>query len=833
MKTKLLLLFTIFSFCLLNAQIINIPDANFKARLLLASPTNNIASTQTPDSDGYVSTYHQIDTNNDGEIQVSEALLIKYLNVYMGLTQGPITNLLGINSFINLQSLRCNNHQIAALDISSLTSLTHLYCSNNYISNLNVSTAPNLKYLECYANNMSTLNVTGLNNMQSLDCSSNQIGNLNLANFTSLQMLSADNNNLTSLNLSNLPNLTDVNVLDNMITTLITNNLPALLFLECSANQLTSLDVSTVPSLISISAQSNQITTINFGTTHAITSLFLASNQLTSLNLDGFPQLDRLDCRNNNLTTLDVSTAIDMSYLRCDDNQLTSLFIKRGAGVWPSGPGFDYNFGFAENDNLVYICANDADIPLIQNILGSQIYTCSVNSYCNFGYGGVGYTIQGNNKFDNNTNGCDIDDSVYPNLKFAITNSILFSHFISNASGAFSMPVQEGTHTITPQLDNPTYFSVSPPNAVVNFPTDDSPVIANFCIVPNGVHNDLEVICLPTNLAVPGFDAQYKIIYKNNGTEAQSGNITLTFDDSVTDFLNANPVVSSQNSNILNWNFTNLVPFESKEIVLYFNLNSPMETPPLNSGNTLDYTAVITGLTDEKPFDNTSAVKQTVVNSFDPNDKSCVEGNTVGIERVGEYVHYIIRFENNGTANAQNIVVSDLIDTTKFDLSSLVPISGSHSFFTRITSTNKVEFIFQNINLPFDNATNDGYVAFKIKIKSTLVLGDTFSNSANIYFDYNFPIVTNDYTTTIQALGANENLVNGKIQFYPNPVKDIINFDIREDVIKIEVYDLAGRILSSISVHSNKLNLSDLQTGNYIMKVFTERGSTITRILKE
>ena len=27
------------------------------------------------------------------------------------------------------------------------------------------------------------------------------------------------------------------------------------------------------------------------------------------------------------------------------------------------------------------------------------------------------------------------------------------------------------------------------------------------------------------------------------------------------------------------------------------------------------------------------------------------------------------------------------------------------------------------------------------------------SNTANIYFDYNFPIVTNTYTTTIQALG--------------------------------------------------------------------------------
>lgn len=833
MKTRLLLLFTFLSFIFSNAQIVNIPDANFKARLLASTPTGNIASTQTPDSDGYVTTYHKIDTNNDGEIQVSEALLIKYLSLYMGTTQGPITNLTGISSFANLKVLRCNNQQIAVFDPSNLTNLTHLYCSNNYISNLNVTTSPNLKYLECYANNMTNLNITGLSNMEHLDCSSNQIASLNLANFTSLQMLSAYNNHLTSLNLSDLPNLTYVELLNNMLTTLITHNLPALNSLSCGQSQITSLDVSTVPSLVTLSAGINQITTINFGNTHAITSLGLNANQLTSLNLSGFPQLDYLDCRGNNLTTLDVSNAIDMSYLRCDQNQLTSLFIKRGTGVWPSGPGLDYNFGFANNDNLVYICANEADFPLIENKLGSQIFTCSVNSYCNFGYGGVGYTIQGNNNVDSNTNGCDSADGVYPSLKFTITNSLLFGQFIADVTGAFTMPVQEGTHTITPQLENPAYFTISPTTSTFNFPTDASPAISNFCIIPNGVHNDLEVVYLPTSIAVAGFDALYKIIYKNNGTHTQSGNITLTFDDAVVDFLNANPSVSNQNSNSLNWNFTNLLPFESREISLSFNLNSPMETPPLNLGNTLNYTAVITGLTDEKPIDNTSAIKQTVANSFDPNDKTCLEGNTVGIEKVGEYVHYIIRFENNGTANAQNIVVTDLIDTNKFDLASLVPSSGSHSFFTRITSSNKVEFIFQNINLPFNNATNDGYIAFKIKIKSTLVLGDSFSNSANIYFDYNFPIITNDYVTTIQALGLNETTSTSKLSIYPNPVKDIIHFNTHENVFKVEVYDIAGRILSSNSVNENELNLSHLQAGNYILKVYTESGTTSTKILKD
>jgi hypothetical protein len=249
----------------------------------------------------------------------------------------------------------------------------------------------------------------------------------------------------------------------------------------------------------------------------------------------------------------------------------------------------------------------------------------------------------------------------------------------------------------------------------------------------------------------------------------------------------------------------------------------------------LDFTATITNIvTDATPLDNVNTLHQRVVNSYDPNDKTCTEGPTVPPSTIGKYVHYIIRFENNGTANAQNIVVKDMIDLNKFDINTLIPIKGSHNFETRISSTNKVEFIFQNINLPFDNANNDGYISFKIKTKPNLVVGNTFSNSANIYFDYNFPIVTNNYTTTVQnTLGLQENEFINDIAAYPNPVKDFLNFKTEHSISKVEVYDITGRILSSNSVSENKIDLSELKTGNYILKLFTDKGIKNTKIMKE
>jgi hypothetical protein len=122
----------------------------------------------------------------------------------------------------------------------------------------------------------------------------------------------------------------------------------------------------------------------------------------------------------------------------------------------------------------------------------------------------------------------------------------------------------------------------------------------------------------------------------------------------------------------------------------------------------------------------------------------------------------------------------------------------------------------------------------KIKTKPNLVVGDTFSNKANIYFDYNFPIVTNNYTTTIQnTLGLPENDFINDIIAYPNPVKEFLNFKTQHNILKIEIYDIVGRKLSSNSVADNKIDLSDLKAGNYILKIYTEKETMNTKIVKE
>lgn len=105
-----------------EAQIVNIPDANFKAKLLEASPSITIAQNSS-------NQYIKIDINDDGEIQESEALLVRKLNV----NNSNISSLEGINSFINIRELLVNDNSLTSLNLNGLTSINYLEIKNNQI----------------------------------------------------------------------------------------------------------------------------------------------------------------------------------------------------------------------------------------------------------------------------------------------------------------------------------------------------------------------------------------------------------------------------------------------------------------------------------------------------------------------------------------------------------------------------------------------------------------------------------------------------------------------------------------------------------------------------
>jgi hypothetical protein len=73
------------------------------------------------------------------------------------------------------------------------------------------------------------------------------------------------------------------------------------------------------------------------------------------------------------------------------------------------------------------------------------------------------------------------------------------------------------------------------------------------------------------------------------------------------------------------------------------------------------------------------------------------------------------------------------------------------------------------------------------------------------------------------------------LKVYPNPTNSIINIQSDFTINTIELYDIQGRILSTSLENSNDVNfdISKRQNGLYFLKIKTEKGIKVVKIVKE
>jgi len=195
MKNKFLILLLLMNGYAMHSQIVPIPDANFKAKLLQSSTTNNIAYNNLV---GNI----KIDTNNNNEIEISEALQVNNLFV----TSSNIANLSGIEYFTNLVVLNFAANVVTTANLSNLTQLQGLGCHSNHLTSLNLSGLTNLISMGCFNNQLTSIDLSSCVNLEAFNCSNN--------NFTSLDFSS--NHSLTILTCSNNPSLTTIKIRNNI-----------------------------------------------------------------------------------------------------------------------------------------------------------------------------------------------------------------------------------------------------------------------------------------------------------------------------------------------------------------------------------------------------------------------------------------------------------------------------------------------------------------------------------------------------------------------------------------------------------------------------------------
>lgn len=362
---------------------------------------------------------------------------------------------------------------------------------------------------------------------------------------------------------------------------------------------------------------------------------------------------------------------------------------------------------------------------------------------------GASNSIQGFVFYDLNSNGIKDNGEPYaPGIRLNAEKPGYSKGAVTGASGSYRIAVETGSFTTT--VIPPDYFTPVPASAASVFNTYFNTSTINFALRPNAVRQDLQLDLFAVGRARPGFPVQYRIAYRNAGT-TQVTNTSLKLVKSASlNVTGATPPFTTISTDTLVWQTGTLEPQATGTITIDLQVAAP---PGANIGDTLKSYAVILPVAgDVTPANDTSRLKQLVFGAFDPNDKSEANAGKILQQQVtnGDWLTYLVRFQNTGNDTAFNVVIRDTLDA-RLDWSSFTMIASSHAYELGVDN-NRLTWEFRSLLLPDSNVNevaSHGYIVYRVRPNTTLVAGDVIRNTASIYFDYNLPVQTNTDTTIV------------------------------------------------------------------------------------
>lgn len=722
-----------------------------------------------------------VDLNGDGIIQQSEAHAVTELVFSI-----QCSSLEGIEHFINLNKLNIRN---------------------SIIDSLKFNLFPSLEVLSLLSIQSEFLELDSLPSLNSLGLSYLGLTEIDFSFFPKLNHLYLADD-ISEVDLSPLQN----------VTTIEFENLP-----------LATLNLDVVPSLIELYLYEMDIY-LDLTALENIELVDVSDVSQPDLDLSNNSKLKTLSIQFNDIKYLDASCCPQLS--SCDFPE-TVEYIFLGSEI--------EDIYVSELDHLRYICVLESQWQEVENQRDYYGLFFQLESNCFYSTDCKSAALFIENDQFVRPDNCDISNpnTIGMSLR-VISDSIDLIYQINadqttNQFNGFALPYD--TYKVIPIINSSHIANISPDTVLLSLDSINPFDTEFFCIEFEELV-DLESHIIPLNLSRPGFESSYRIVVSNRGSLTTSGSLVFYFQDSLMEFQSANPMPHELLNNTLTWAVNDLEPNNSRIFNVTFTLNSPNDSPPLVGGEQLMLRSDIeTQVTDNIVANNEFMLRQTIVNSYDPNDKKCLEGDFISVDEIDNYLHFLIRFENLGTASAVNIIVSDTIDTEKFDLSTFASVDASHSFYTRVSRENVIDFIFENINLPFDDSSNDGFVMYKITPEPTIAVGDTLFNSASIYFDYNQPIITN---TTKTVVMEDNSLINNRskvspIKIYPMPLGDVLNIVSKYEIVECEIRSLEGHLLLSEKLYGNtsqvSLDIKNMVKGLYLLKLKTEQEEFIEKII--
>lgn len=514
----------------------------------------------------------------------------------------------------------------------------------------------------------------------------------------------------------------------------------------------------------------------------ALTDLRCYGNQLTTLDLSKNVALDYLDCHSNDLASLDFSQNSVLRSVQCKDNLLTSLDISQNSKL---------TFLRSENNQLTSLnLANGKNADLTLYTAGNPNLSC----------------IQ-------------VDDAVASTTDWTAPDHI-------DATASFSEDCAAPTVVISSAINIAARLQAKGPG----ISTSLSPYPVNITFSKKVVGFTVGDITT-TNATLSNFQSTDDITYTADVSPTADGEVTLLVPAGV-----AKDVLDQDNeaSNSFRFNYTTPDPVTVS--VTAENMTTNLSPYPV----TITFDQEVTGFSKQDISVTNGSVGNVVTTDniiytadVSPFTDGLVEVKVLANTVKGEYN------QDNTVSNTLEFTYTSASSPTVSVSSTAGAVTSLSSYPVGVTFSEKVTgFDLADMTVTNGTASNlktsDGIV-YAAEIEPAAEGKVTVSIQADVatsLFDLgNTKSDLFEFTYTAQLVtGIQENI---PFSIYPNPASN--EFFVRSsgsDISKISVINFAGIKVKKIRFQGNKVDISDLHKGVYMIQLDTNKGAVYKRFVK-
>lgn len=416
-------------------------------------------------------------------------------------------------------------------------------------------------------------------------------------------------------------------------------------------------------------------------------------------------------------------------------------------------------------------------------------------------------------------------EPVYSNVTIKVGNQLA----MTNSQGICFINLTPGTYQVHPVLTNTDPFVMVSDTVSITVTDTVTSFFAGFIVNVSPDYCNHEFTLSPwASPPRPGFANTMRVSYTNISSAAPLSDVVRMYYESsqrVHTSIPA-PTILDTVAHYLEWNVNALPLYQTWFADVAFVTSSGVAL-----GSTITNSARV--LNNPCPlFSDSIKFEALVVGSFDPNDKAVSPvgyGEQHGVNPdLEKSLTYHIRFQNTGTYMAENIIIVDTI-SPHLNINTLKVRRASHAYSVKIEGR-AVRFLFNYIMLPDSNSNepqSHGYIQYAIEPYTGLAQNVEIKNRADIYFDFNEPVLTNTTLTTVDyidhTVGIKEVYSRYHFNLFPNPATGAVQITVDEQLIgkELKVSDISGRVLLQRMVDAPvmTIQLSELANGIYLIQI--------------